>query len=188
LTRGASWPPGGRLARYLEEIARFGARMNLVGSTDARALAIHVEDSLAAITQLPTGTRVVDLGSGAGFPGIPIALERPDLVVTLVEGRERRVAFLRHAVRTLGLGCEVRRARLEDAPEIRFDYALLRAVARPSRALELGRGWVHERGEVWIWASRRMLEAPGPLAGEIPLSRGGRILRLPAHALPCGTV
>ena len=60
----------------------------------------HVEDSLAAADCLPEGSEIVDLGSGAGFPGVPLALSRPDLRVTLVEIRERRVNFLRHVVRT----------------------------------------------------------------------------------------
>ncbi len=177
----------GRLARYLEELSRFGGRVNLVGSTDASALGVHVEDSLAAAAELPSGARVVDLGSGAGFPGIPIAITRPDLSVTLVDVRERRIAFLRHVARVLDLACDVRRARLEEPPESRFDFALLRAVARPARALELGRGWVNARGEVWIWVSSAVREPPAPLAGQIALPREGRILRIHADAVPRGT-
>jgi 16S rRNA (guanine527-N7)-methyltransferase len=184
LTHG---PLHDRIARYLEEVGRFGTRVNLVGSTQPDALAVHVADSLAAASELPAGARVVDLGSGAGFPGIPIALSRPDLSITLVEVRERRVAFLRHVVRLLDLGCDVHRGRIEDPPEILFDYALLRAVSPPRRALELGRGWVTERGEVWVWASSKVRRSPGTLAGEISLPREGRILRIRAHAVPRGT-
>jgi 16S rRNA (guanine527-N7)-methyltransferase len=175
------------MMRYLEEVTRFGGRVNLVGSTQPADLALHVADSLAAAAELPAGSRVVDLGSGAGFPGIPIALVRPDLSLTLVEVRERRVAFLRHVVRTLELGSEVLRARLEDPPELPFDYALLRAVAPAHRAFELGSGWVREGGEVWLWASSKVRGAPGKLLGEILLPRGGRILRIQAHAVPRGT-
>jgi 16S rRNA (guanine527-N7)-methyltransferase len=175
------------MARYLEEVARFGARVNLVGSTRPEALAVHVADSLAAAAALPEGARVVDLGSGAGFPGIPIAIERGDLSVTLVDVRERRVAFLRHVVRILGLHCEVRRARLEDAADDPFDIALLRAVARPERSLELGSRWVRDGGEVWIWTSESGPWTLAPLAGSIPLPRGGRIVRVRKPAVPCGT-
>ena len=69
--------------------------MNLVGSTAPEEIELHIRDSLAAAAQLPAGCALVDLGSGAGFPGIPIALARPDVRVTLVETRERRVSFLR---------------------------------------------------------------------------------------------
>jgi 16S rRNA (guanine527-N7)-methyltransferase len=175
------------MALYLDEIARFGARVNLVGSTRPEALSIHVADSLVAAAALPEGARVVDLGSGAGFPGIPIAIERSDVSITLVDVRERRVAFLRHVVRTLGLRCEVRRARLEDPPADPFDVALLRAVAHPERSLDLGCRWVREGGEVWIWASESGERALGPLAGSIPLPRGGRILRVRRTAVPRGT-
>lgn len=179
--------PEDRIARYLAEVGRFGARVNLVGSTEPDALAVHVADSLAAAAELPASARVVDLGSGAGFPGIPIAISRPDLAITLVEVRERRVAFLRHVVRLLELGCEVHRGRIEEPPEILFDHALLRAVSRPARALELGRRWVTSQGEVWVWVSSKVRKPPGTLAGEIFLPREGRILRIRAHAVPRGT-
>ena len=82
-----AWPEA--MHRFLAELARWAPRTNLVGSSEPAALARHVEDSLAVAGYLPDGARVVDLGSGAGFPGIPIAIARPDLLVTLVEIRER---------------------------------------------------------------------------------------------------
>jgi 16S rRNA (guanine527-N7)-methyltransferase len=120
------------LAAYRAELARWGERMNLVGSTDDAALDRHFEDSLFAAGEIPAGARVADLGSGAGFPGLPIAIARPDVHVTLVEIREKRVAFLRHVVRTLGLDVEVRQTSLATPPAgERFELVLLRAVAAP---------------------------------------------------------
>jgi len=173
-----------RLAEFLRELSRWGERMNLVGSTDAAAMARHVEDALAAAPHLPPGAAVVDLGSGAGFPGVPIAIARRDLRVTLVEIREKRVAFLRHVVRTLGLAAEVLRVSIEDAPEEPFDIALLRAVAPPQKSAELARSWVHDQGEVWIWAGAGA-EIPGALP--VPLASGGAILRVPAAVISRGT-
>ena len=68
------------LRLYLEELTRWGARTNLVGSTEPDALRRHVEDSLAAADYLPEGSEIVDLGSGAGFPGVPLALITPTSV------------------------------------------------------------------------------------------------------------
>jgi 16S rRNA (guanine527-N7)-methyltransferase len=179
-----SLDPDETIAEFLRELSRWGERMNLVGSTDASAMARHVEDALAAAPHLPAGASVVDLGSGAGFPGVPIAIARRDLVLTLVEIREKRVAFLRHVVRTLELAVEVRRASIEEAPAEPFDYALLRAVAPPEKSAELARPWVRHTGEVWIWAGARVAL---PSARTIPLASGGAILRVPAAAISRGT-
>ena len=172
------------LAAFAAELTRWGARMNLVGSTEPAALERHFEDSLAGAEALPDSARVVDLGSGAGFPGIPIALARRDVRLTLVEVREKRLAFLRHAIRELRLEVEVRAASIDAPPEELFDFALLRAVAPPERSLGIGAPWVGPLGEIWIWAG------PGvDLAGarHLPMASGGNILRIRAADISRGT-
>jgi len=134
---------------------------------------------------------VADLGSGAGLPGIPLAIARPDCRLVLVEARERRVHFLRHVCRVLDLRCEVRRQRIEAGPGgASFDVATLRAVGPAKEVLCLAAGWVHVSGEVWLW-TRETAEACGVTeAGEVeipPAARRGRILRVPVHAIPRGT-
>ena len=172
------------LAVYRTELARWGERMNLVGSTEPAALERHFEDSLHAAPFLPSGARVADLGSGAGFPGLPIAIARPDLRVTLVEIREKRIAFLRHVVRTLGISVEVAQTTLETPPAEGFDLALLRAVAAPPESARIGLRWIRPGGEVWIWAGPKAeLENAEP----IPLPSGGAILRIHAAAISRGT-
>lgn len=164
--------------------------MNLVGSLDPSALTVHVEDSLAAAGHVPSGSRVVDLGSGAGFPGIPLAVARPDLEICLVESRERRVHFLRHVSRRLGISVEVRRCRLEEGPEgAPYSVVMMRAVAPLARAVALGRPWVSRDGELWVWSREAVPEAWGPPAGEIPLGpERGRVVRLHEPAVSRGTV
>jgi 16S rRNA (guanine527-N7)-methyltransferase len=172
------------LNAFAAELARWGARMNLVGSTDGAAITRHIDDSLAAAEPLPQGASIVDLGSGAGFPGIPIALARPDLRVTLVEVRQKRLAFLRHVARELRARIEVVAASIESPTRGDFDFALLRAVAKPERSLELGLPWVHARGEVWIWAGPTVDPAGAP---SIPLASGGKVLRFHAADFSRGT-
>jgi len=176
------------LDRYLTELAHWGAHTNLVGSLDRAALEVHVRDSLAAAPELPAGASVVDLGSGAGFPGLPVAIARPDLRVTLLEIRERRVSFLRHVTRTLGLSCEVVRGRIETPSATPFDYALARAVAAAAELIPIARPWVGGKGEVWIWGRVRASEVAAPDVSEIPLEEGrGWILRVPgAEQSPSG--
>ena len=158
--------------------------MNLVGSTDPAAISRHLEDALAAVPRIPQSISVVDLGSGAGFPGIPIAIARRDIRMSLVEIREKRVAFLRHVVRTLELDVDVRRESFESTPASGADLVLLRAVATPLRSLAIARPWVAATGEIWIWAGAGA-DLPGALA--IPLASGGAILRVPAAVISRGT-
>ncbi len=173
---------------YLDELRRWGARTNLVGSTGPAALARHVEDSLAAAGHLPSGARVADLGSGAGFPGIPLALRRPDLRIHLVEIRERRVNFLRHVTRELGLTrVAVLRERLEDPPDEPYAYALIRAVAPPEESVRIALPWIVPDGEVWIWVSKDQPRPPELQIDEIPLASGGAILRAHVAEVSRGT-
>jgi 16S rRNA (guanine527-N7)-methyltransferase len=172
----SDWPEA--IHRFLAELRNWAPRTNLVGSTDSAALERHVCDSLAACEALPPGARVVDLGSGAGFPGLPLAIVRPDLAMTLVEIRERRVHFLRHVVRTLELSCSIDRRRIEHPSPEPFQYALLRAVAPPVIASQLAAPWLAQTGEAWIWAGSDLAQEPERVIGSIPLASGGRILRI----------
>ena len=172
------------LAAFGAELTRWGARMNLVGSTEPPAIARHVEDSLAAAEHLPEGVSVVDLGSGAGFPGIPLALARPDLRLTLVEIREKRLAFLRYIARELAPSLEIVAGSIESPYRRDFDFALLRAVAKTERSLELGLPWVRATGEVWIWSGP---SAKSSARESIPLGSGGSILRFHAADISRGT-
>ena len=164
--------------------------MNLVGSTAPDALDRHIEDALAASASLPVGARAVDLGSGAGLPGVPLALARPDVSWVLVEVREARVHFLRNVARVLGLRLEVRRGRIEEAPAETFDVAVARALAPLDRTLALSRPWVHAHGETWVWTRERPASGAFPGSSSIPIDAAGargHILRVPALAIPRGT-
>jgi 16S rRNA (guanine527-N7)-methyltransferase len=122
---------------YREELIRWSQRMNLTAlTTPAQIVQQGFLDSLACAPLLPrTRGRVIDIGSGAGFPSIPLALVRPDLDFTLVEPSRKKVSFLRHLTRQLKLTLvQVQLGRAEalsGAPEMHeaFDAALARAVA-----------------------------------------------------------
>jgi 16S rRNA (guanine527-N7)-methyltransferase len=183
--RAVAWES--KISLYIEHLARWSARMNLVGPGGHDALRRHVAESLAAADHLPIGAHVVDLGSGAGFPGVPILIVRPDLRMTLVDSRERRIHFLRHVARHLPLDCAITRTRIENTPPERFEFALLRAVAPLKKALEMAAPWVVAGGEVWVWTR----EQPEVLAqvrrGQISLGERGWILRADAAAVSRGT-
>ena len=106
-----------RMERYFSELLKWNRRINLVGpASDEQLIELHFLDSLTLIPFIDPCPEpgLVDVGSGAGFPGLVLKIARPDILVTLVEPRQKRAAFLRQVIRSLGLeGVEVREARLE---------------------------------------------------------------------------
>src|SRR3989475_6218063 len=93
-----------RLARFLDLLAVWNRRIHLTGARGLPSLVRnHAVDSLAPAAHMPRTGLVIDVGSGAGFPGIVLACLRPDLEMALIESRRRRASFLREAIRTLPL-------------------------------------------------------------------------------------
>ena len=120
--------------RYAEHLATTGVEWGLVGPREAsRVWERHVLNCAVVADLVPPAARVLDIGSGAGLPGIPLALARPDLRVVLVEPLARRVEWLRTVLADLELPVEVERGRAEDTPIRRrwegADVVTSRAVA-----------------------------------------------------------
>ena len=120
--------------RYAEHLATTGVEWGLVGPREAsRVWERHVLNCAVVADLVPPAARVLDIGSGAGLPGIPLALARPDLRVVLVEPLARRVEWLRMVLADLELPVEVERGRAEDTPIRRrwegADVVTSRAVA-----------------------------------------------------------
>jgi 16S rRNA (guanine527-N7)-methyltransferase len=124
--------------RYVGLLATTGVERGLIGPREAARLwERHMLNSAALALLIPAEAEVVDVGSGAGLPGIPIALTRPDLLMTLLEPMARRVTFLTEVVGELGLHVEVQRGRAEDLPPAAFDVVVARAVAPLARLVPL---------------------------------------------------
>src|ERR1035438_3049989 len=138
-----------RFAVYCSLLLRWNARVNLTAIRDEDGiLSRHFVESIACARALPAQiATLLDYGSGAGFPGIPIALCRPELAVTLAESQGKKAAFLHEAVRVLGISAKVHSLRAE-VLTASFDCVTLRAVDRmPDAVLSAGRlvapsGWL----------------------------------------------
>lgn len=119
---------------YARSLASDGIERGLIGPREVpRIWERHVLNSAAVEKAIPRDVRVVDIGSGAGLPGIPLAIARPDLSVQLLEPLLRRTVYLEGIVRELGLNCSVHRGRAEDPKVVNelggADVATSRAVA-----------------------------------------------------------
>jgi 16S rRNA (guanine527-N7)-methyltransferase len=130
---------------YARELVEWSARINLTAITDPQGIQVrHFLDSLSIVKAVPLrpGLRVIDVGTGAGFPGLPLKIVYPDLRLTLLEATGKKVAFLDHVVTSLGLkDVETLHARAEEAGHqtahrAKYDLVLARAVARLPSLLE----------------------------------------------------
>ncbi len=132
---------------FAHMLAQQGELRGLVGPRELpRLWTRHIVNSAAVVPFLPSRGSVADVGSGAGFPGIVVALLRPDLEVMLIETMERRVAWLSDVVAELDLdNVTIRRARAEEVRD-RFDAVTARAVANLSKLVRLTSGLLRQGG------------------------------------------
>ena len=170
-------------SKYLELIVKWQRVQRLVGSTDPPWIAESLFlDSLLFLRVLPLGIRsMADLGSGAGLPGLPIKIVRPEIDVTLIESRERRGSFLSAVVRELALeGVSVLNARAEDlesSSEARFEAVVMRCAGHPGRLLPLASRLVRSGGIVVAAGPPESHDLPVGRWVEVPGLRAGTTRR-----------
>lgn len=126
----------GQFYSYLELFLRWNERTNLSAIRDPESiLSRHFLESIYCTQTLPAGiATLLDYGSGGGFPGVPVAILRPDLQITLAESQNKKAAFLNEVVRTLKLNAKVHSGRAEQLKH-KFDCVTLRAVDRMEEAV-----------------------------------------------------
>jgi 16S rRNA (guanine527-N7)-methyltransferase len=142
-------PQTNQFEAYLSLLLSWNERVNLTAIRDEEGiLSRHFVESILCARSLPDGiVTLLDLGSGAGFPGIPIALCRPEISVTLAESQGKKAAFLNEALRVLGVRGMVHAQRAELLTAL-FDCVTLRAVDRMEQAVQAARRLVRPGG--WL--------------------------------------
>jgi 16S rRNA (guanine527-N7)-methyltransferase len=173
------------------ELARWSSRINLTAILDPIEVGDkHILDSLSVLRALPSGPfDLLDAGTGAGFPGLPLAIAREDLTVTLVDSVAKKVGFLKHVIAHLGLASRVRAIHrtLQGNPAKEglapVDAAVSRALADPARWAKLADPYLRPGGTLVVMAGA---DAPattlpgwkGPTADRfrLPLTGDGRTL------------
>ena len=159
-----------RLYRHWLELVRWAPTTSLIGpGTFGDPIGRHYLESLAGLELLqPLASKpleLVDIGSGAGFPGLVLAAAEPRLAVTLVESRSRKATFLRRSARSAGVDCRVVCDRIgttvpDGLPE-RIDCVTSRAVRLPEAVWQALRPRFHKQSRVLLWC--------GPVEPELPL-------------------
>lgn len=138
------------LETYVDLLLQFNASMNLIGPMSRELIVAElILDSLVPAFVWPPGKTAVDVGSGAGLPGIPLAVAFPDVQFCLVEPRKKRAQFLKIAAHRLGLkNVEVFEKRIEDMPTRSFDIATSKAVFQPVEFLDVMGHWIGSGGSL----------------------------------------
>ena len=169
-----------QLNRYLDLLLEANQRMNLTRITDRVAAEVqHIGDSLTLLPYLAKEPgKIVDVGSGGGVPGLPLAIVRPDLSVTLIESTKKKAMFLRQTIESLGLSnVAVMDCRAEDAGrgESRetFDVAIVRAVATLDWLAEWCLPLVKKRGWILAMKGQRAADELETAKAAIKLMGGG---------------
>lgn len=174
---------------YIDLLLKWNAKLNLTAICDPQdIIRRHFGESLFAARQLfPAGDShesVIDIGSGAGFPGLPLKLWRPNLELTLIESNQRKATFLREVIRALDLKSAAVLTERAESVSLRADLVTLRAVERFDRILPVAFGLVKPRGRIALLIGE--MQVPGAQSAlptvnwnnpvPIPLTRNGRLL------------
>jgi 16S rRNA (guanine527-N7)-methyltransferase len=180
---------------YLQELLEWNKTFSLTGIKNPDDIIIkNFIDSLTPLPYLDSSGSLLDIGSGAGFPSIPLKISCPELEVQLVEASRKKVSFIKHLIRTLGLeGVSVLHRRVEEMeqPERPFRTIISRAFRRPAPLLQLvtpllepsttliamlGPTTSAEQNELEALALAQSLEVSRVVSLELPRGRGGRTL------------
>lgn len=184
---------------YYKLLIEWNEKMNLTAITAPNEVAVkHFADSLSIFNyeNIPIGASVIDVGTGAGFPGVAIKIVRPDIKLTLLDSLQKRLNFLRELLNQLGLDAELIHSRAEEGGQRldlreNFDFAVSRAVARLNTLSEyclpyvrLGGRFIAFKGIDYREEADEAKEAIGILGGkiikintfELPFESGGRAL------------
>jgi 16S rRNA (guanine527-N7)-methyltransferase len=178
------------MGRHAVELLQWNRTTNLTAITDPLDVAVkHYVDAVAIAPWIDRGARILDAGSGGGFPGIPLCILRPDLSVTLVDSVRKKVSFLKYAIRMLGLtGIDAVHGRLEDLGALplyggKYDVVVCRAFSALDEFAKLTLPYISPSG--------RLLAMKGPQAdhdheaknhrGDGTIILGGRSFSMHIH-------
>ena len=191
---GLSLPESAQISMgtYVAELLRWNKKINLTAITKPdEVVDKHLLDSLSVLPEVNGATRVLDIGSGAGFPGLPLALAMPDLQVTLVDSVGKKVGFLKHMVARLDLSSRVNALHLtlQGQPTSEglkpFDLVIARAFADLNAFRTLAAPYLSPGGRVVAMLGKT--EVPHARHSRLPISKAPRAVAVFPATEPHGS-
>ena len=182
-----------KFCKYTELLLEWNEKMNLTAITAPEEIAVkHYLDSLTLLkfVDIPQNARIIDVGTGAGFPSIPLLIARKDIHITMLDGTKKRLNFIDEVVAQLGLNGETLHARAEEAGKSakyreKFDFATARAVARLNVLSEYCLPFVREGGK-FVAMKASVTDEIEEAQGAIRLL-GGKFKEIKEFSLPDGS-
>ncbi len=182
-----------QFCKYTELLLEWNEKMNLTAITAPEEIAVkHYLDSLTLLkfVDIPQNSRIIDVGTGAGFPSIPLMIARKDIHITMLDGTKKRLNFIDEVVSQLGLNGETLHARAEEAGKSakyreKFDFATARAVARLNVLSEYCLPFVKEKGS-FVAMKASVSDEIDEAQGAIRLL-GGKLSEVKEFCLPDGS-
>jgi 16S rRNA (guanine527-N7)-methyltransferase len=150
-----------KLIEYIEMVKTAGEKLNLVSRDDLEHLKeLHLAPSLAVLPLIKNEKKsILDMGSGAGFPGIPVGIMRENVDITLMEATKKKIRFLEKMIKELELSnIKTSWTRAEDFREKKFDIVMARSVAPMYKLQKLAAPLLKEGGILITWKGSRFLE------------------------------
>ncbi len=154
----------GLFLEYLDNLKTWNKKINLTGVESDKEIVIkHFLDSVSVVPFISENSKLLDMGSGAGFPGIPLKILIPPLEVTLLDSAEKKVFFMRDVIRKLQLKRVVSMWGRAEDPNNRvsrgcFDIVVSRAVGRIERLVKLAETYISREGKIILMRGKRGLE------------------------------
>jgi len=174
-----------KFEKLLDELERWNQKVNLTAIRNREEMVTsHIDDSLAAQPHL-RGARILDVGTGAGFPGLPLAIVEPDREFHLIDSNNKKIMFVEHIAGLLGLdNVTAAKARSEDyAPGYRFDTVIARALAALPKLVEIAGHHVGEDGVFVALKGRYLAEE----LQEMPTTWVSNVMELKVPGLEAGS-
>lgn len=179
-----------QLYRYMKLLQQWNEKINLTAITDEEGvLTKHFIDSLTILKEIQDGSKVIDIGTGAGFPGIPLAIVNSSLNITLVDSLKKRITFLQEVIKETGLNnVEVMHGRAEELAKQKerrekYDFATSRAVAKLNILVEYLLPFVKINGKVLAMKGPKIEEEYNQSKKAIEVL-GGKLERICELTLP----
>jgi 16S rRNA (guanine527-N7)-methyltransferase len=175
----------------MHELLIWNRKINLTAITRPEDIAVkHFIDAIAPVDMIPNAARILDIGSGAGFPGLPLKIMRPDVDVTLIDSSRKKTSFMQHVIRQIGIDhARALQTRIEDfsgndSEALAFDVIVSRAFTKAAALVRLAMPFIEKAGVLLIWKGPNIEDECYALKTIPEFKAKGLVINIQPYRLP----